>query len=145
MTTPYTRTIEVGDDLSEVGRVQEELSNLWENRELPPEMEMAVSLGLEEVLSNVLRHGAADGRSREIRVMFQIDDRGFEFEVSDSASAYDPLSRPDPNLDLSLEERTPGGLGVYLVKQFADELAYERRNGRNCLRFRKLFPSDSVR
>jgi anti-sigma regulatory factor (Ser/Thr protein kinase) len=141
---PYNQTIEVGDDLNEVSRVQEELSKLWECRELPPDIEMPVSLGLEEVLSNVLRHSVIDGRSREIRVTFQFDDRGFEFEVSDSASPYDPLSRPDPDLNIPLEERTPGGLGVYLAKQFADEIAYERRNGRNCLRFRKLFPSDSA-
>src|SRR5262249_10240179 len=136
---PYTRTIEVRDDLTEVGRVQEELNAIWESLALSPDVEMDVSLALEEALSNVLRHAASDGQSREIRVSFLIDESGLEFDLSDSASPYDPLSRPDPDLTLPLEERRAGGLGVYLVKQLADEVSYERRDGRNHLRFRKLF------
>jgi len=144
MTEPHTRVIDVRDDLSEVGRIQEILSDLWETRGLPPEIEPDVSLGLEEVLSNVLRHGVVQGGSREIRVAFKIDGIGFEFEVSDSTSPYDPLSRPDPDVNLPLEQRRPGGLGVFLVKQLADEVSYERRDGRNCLRFRKAFRSDGI-
>ncbi len=139
MAEPYTQTILVSDDLSEVGRVQEELSSLWESRGLPADVEGPVSLALEEVLSNVLRHGRTEGRSAEIRVTFSIDDSGFDFEVSDSAPAYDPLLRPDPDIDAPLEQRQRGGLGVFLVKKLADELSYARCDGRNRLRFRKLF------
>jgi anti-sigma regulatory factor (Ser/Thr protein kinase) len=140
---PYTQAIEVGDDLSEVGRVQEELSGLWERRGLPAEVEATVSLALEEVLSNVLRHGQGEKRSCEIRVTFQVDSAGFEFEVSDSAAEYNPLVRPDPDVSLPLEKRRPGGLGVFLVKRLADEISYSRSNGRNHLRFRKGFGDGS--
>ena len=139
MTEPYTQTIEVADTLSEVTRVQEELGRIWESRELPTGIESIVSLALEEVLSNVLRHGRIEGRSLEIRVMLGIRSDAFEFEVSDSAPPYDPLSRADPDVDLPLEQRRSGGLGVFLVKRLADEVAYTWRDGRNCLRFRKYF------
>jgi len=139
MPEPITLTLEVADDLAEVGRVQEELSSLWASRALPGEIEPTVSLALEEVLSNVLRHGRRNGTPFGIRVTFAVDAAGFEFEVSDGAEAYNPLARPDPDLTLSLEQRRPGGLGVFLVKQLADEVGYEHRNGRNHLRFRKLF------
>jgi sigma-B regulation protein RsbU (phosphoserine phosphatase) len=59
--------------------------------------------------------------------------------VSDSAGEYNPLARADPDLTLPLEQRRPGGLGVFLVKQLADEVSYERREGRNHLRFLKRF------
>jgi serine/threonine-protein kinase RsbW len=136
---PFQQTIEVADELSEVGRVQEQLSDLWEARSLPPEAGTTVSLALEEVLSNVLRHAKTNGRSSEIRVTFRVDPHGCEFLVSDSAEAFDPLTHPDPDVTLPLEQRRPGGLGVFLVKKLADELSYERRNGRNCLRFVKKF------
>jgi anti-sigma regulatory factor (Ser/Thr protein kinase) len=144
MAAQHTQTIQVADDLSEVGRVQEELSGLWESRGLPADIEGTVSLALEEVLSNVLRHGRVEGRSAEIRVVFGVDEAGFEFEVSDSAPAYDPLARPDPDLSVPLEQRQRGGLGVFLVKKLADELEYARRGGRNVLRFRKLFAGDGA-
>jgi anti-sigma regulatory factor (Ser/Thr protein kinase) len=140
MTTHYKTSIKVRDDLSEVARVQEELSGLWASRSLPPDIEMDVSVALEEVLSNVLRHSVVEGGSREIRVVFFVDAAGFEFEVSDGATPYDPLSRPDPDVSLPLSQREAGGLGIYLVRRLADEVSYERRDGRNHLRFRKLFP-----
>lgn len=137
MPEPFTITLEVGDDLSEVGRVQEELESLWASRRLPEEVDNPVSLALEEVLSNVLRHAATAGQSSEIRVTFTGSATGFAFEVSDSAAAYDPLARPDPDIALPLEQRRPGGLGVFLVKKLADEVTYRRMDGRNHLRFFK--------
>jgi len=142
MIQAHSHTIQVEDDLSAVGRAQEELTSLWGQYSLPEETENAVSLALEEVLSNVLRHSRTDGRSSEIRVTFTIDDCGFQFEVSDSAAPYNPLLRPDPPVDLPLEQRQAGGLGVFLVRRLADELSYDRRDGRNVLRFRKLFPPE---
>jgi len=141
VTEAYSQTIEVGDDLSEVARVQEELSSLWATHLLPEETELVVSLALEEVLSNVLRHGRTDGESAEIQVTFTVDSGGFAFEVSDRAAPYNPLLRPDPDVDLPLEQRKAGGLGVFIVKRLADTVSYERRDGKNCLRFRKAFPS----
>ena len=134
-----TRTIEVGGELSEVSRVQEELEQLWEAASLPGEIECTVSLALEEVLSNVLRHGGEGSGQGGTLVTFRVLDRGFEFEVSDCGLAYDPLLRPDPDLKAPLEERRPGGLGVFLVKKLADEVSYQRRDGRNNLRFFKKF------
>jgi serine/threonine-protein kinase RsbW len=141
MPEPYTQIIHVGDELAEVVRVQEKLSELWGIHSLPEDVEPCVSLALEEVLSNVLRHSRLDGRSFEIRVVFVIHPDGFEFEVSDSAPPYNPLLRQDPDLTVPLDQRGRGGLGVFLVKQLADEVAYDRRDDRNWLRFRKSFPS----
>ena len=134
---PMTRTLEVNDELTEVRRVQEAFSAICAETELSEELEHVVALGLEEILTNVLRHGTAAGLSKEIRVRFQVDETGFGFEVSDACRPYNPLLRPDPNVHLPLEERRPGGLGVFLVKKLADELSYEWRDGRNHLWFLK--------
>ena len=34
---------------------------------------------------------------------------------------------------LSLEEATPGGLGLLMMRKFSDDLTYERSGGRNHL------------
>lgn len=140
MPEPFTRLIPVGADLAEVGRVQRELAGLWEEFALPAELENPVSLALEEVLSNVLRHGGTAGVPLDVRVAFEAGAQGFAFEVSDSAAPYNPLDHADPDLTLPLAQRRPGGLGVFIVKKLADELRYQRRDGRNHLRFFKRFP-----
>lgn len=52
----------------------------------------------------------------------------------DDGVAYDPLKQPDPNIHMDLEEREIGGLGIYLVKKQMDEVKYEYREGKNCLK-----------
>jgi len=42
-----------------------------------------------------------------------------------------------PDITLSAEERKIGGLGIFLVKQMADEIDYEFSDGCNVLKVRK--------
>ncbi|NDJ13692.1 MAG: ATP-binding protein [Acidobacteriia bacterium] len=77
------------------------------------------------------------GSLRRLQLHFVQRPGVFEFEVSDACAEYNPLLRPDPNLDVPLLERKAGGLGVFLVKQLADEVEYARRDDRNHFWFRK--------
>jgi serine/threonine-protein kinase RsbW len=139
-----TQTHQVKNDLAEVSRMNEVLSSLWQDKNLPPDLEMPAVLALEEVLSNVIRHGCKGTSNPDIRVRFSVDRDAFEFEVSDNGPAFDPLMRPDPDVTLSLDQRTPGGLGIFLVRQLGDLVKYEHRDGRNNLLFRKLLASEDA-
>jgi serine/threonine-protein kinase RsbW len=139
--TASTIEIAVRNDLAEVSRASELLTDFWAEHGLPPEPEMDATLALEEILSNVIRHGCDPAREYDIRVRISIGRKDYEIEVSDDATPYNPLLRPDPNLDLPIEQRTAGGLGVFLVKQIADELRYQFQDGRNILTFRKNLPA----
>ena len=55
----------------------------------------------------------------------------------DHGVPYDPLKQEDPDISLSAEERSIGGLGVFMVKKTIDEISYEYRDGKNILRIRK--------
>ena len=46
---------------------------------------------------------------------------------------YNPLERPDPDVEKLLEQRKEGGLGIYLVKKRMDRVEYEYINERNKL------------
>src|SRR5262245_38784926 len=48
----------------------------------------AVTMCLEEVLSNVIRHGCETGRDYDIRARYALLDQGIEIEVSDNALAH---------------------------------------------------------
>jgi len=65
-------------------------------------------------------------------------DRGvFAVEFSDKGIPYDPLSKADPDISLSVEERELGGLGIFMVKRMMNEVLYRYENGRNILTIKK--------
>ena len=53
---------------------------------------------------------------------------------TDYGIPYDPLEREDPDTSLSAQERTIGGLGIFIVKSSVDDISYEYEEGRNVLR-----------
>ena len=57
----------------------------------------------------------------------------------DKGVPYDPLAKADPDVNLSLEEREAGGLGIFMVKKTMDEISYEYRDGQNILKIKKKF------
>ncbi len=55
----------------------------------------------------------------------------FVIRFKDSGLAFDPLSKPDPDITLPAEEREVGGLGIYMVKKSMDAVKYERKDDKN--------------
>jgi anti-sigma regulatory factor (Ser/Thr protein kinase) len=45
-----------------------------------------------------------------------------------------------PDVEAPLEEREPGGLGLFLIYQTMDYIDYEASAAGNCLTFTKNFP-----
>ena len=55
---------------------------------------------------------------------------------------FDPTTAPEPDLSLPLERRPLGGMGVHLMREFADELRYApRRGGGNEVTLVKRLPA----
>ncbi len=98
-----------------------------------------VEVALDEVLANVVRHGL-EGREGACVELELTLDAGVEpplcrVELADDGPEFDPLSVAEPDTSLGVEDRPIGGLGIALVRRLMDEVAYERRDGRNRLRF----------
>ena len=54
-------------------------------------------------------------------------------EFKDEGTPYNPLEKPDPDINLPPEERPLGGLGIYMVKNLANEIYYKREDNKNIL------------
>jgi serine/threonine-protein kinase RsbW len=92
-----------------------------------------VALVLDELLTNLGSHGNSADKPATVRVFVEPD--RVKAEVIDSGPAFDIRTAPDPDLSQDIEERAIGGLGLFLVRQFASEIGYDRRDGVNCTTF----------
>jgi anti-sigma regulatory factor (Ser/Thr protein kinase) len=124
-------------DLSELTVLAEFVDRFAAAESLPSEIAFQLDLVLEELVTNCVAHGAAGATGGAIRVALERRGDLIEVAMVDDGAAFDPRTAPAPDLDAPLEERRIGGLGVYLVRQFVDEIDYRREDGRNHLRLRK--------
>ena len=51
--------------------------------------------------------------------------------MEDNGRPFDPMQGRPADVTSSLEDRAVGGLGLHLIKTFANRLSYEFVNGRN--------------
>jgi sigma-B regulation protein RsbU (phosphoserine phosphatase) len=88
----------------------------------------------EELLTNTLRHGCDPAVAHAIVVEVQSFDQGLALVFRDDGAPFDPLANALPDLDVGIEERPIGGLGVLLVRELAESVSYERVGRDNVLR-----------
>lgn len=57
----------------------------------------------------------------------------------DGGKKFNPLEIAEPNIHAPLEERSIGGLGIFMTKKLSDKLLYERTDNKNILTVIKYF------
>ena len=63
----------------------------------------------------------------------------------DDGRAFDSSLTQDPDVETALEERALGGLGLFLVQQMMDDVAYQRRDERNVITLTKSMAKEGDR
>jgi serine/threonine-protein kinase RsbW len=114
------------EELAQVFPWVERLAAAWA---IPAEKLFAMNLCLEEVLSNIVRHGYRSAPNQSMTVEFERNgDREFRFIVEDSAPHFRPFDPAVPLEDAApaaLEDLVPGGNGIPLLRRFADSVEWE--------------------
>jgi len=131
-----------GMDLEESRDLLVAFEEFCRKNAVPDKVMYRFELALDEVVSNALNYGfqngsenTAPGDPGRIKVTLLRESDALTAWVVDSGTAFNPLENPDePDIELAADDRPVGGLGLFLVRSFVDELTYERSGGRNRLR-----------
>jgi serine/threonine-protein kinase RsbW len=135
-------TIDVHNRLAELDRVRQLVEAFGQAHRLPDRTRFELDLVLDEVLTNIVSYGYSDADDHVIvvRLSMAAHREGSEIsvDVEDDGRPFDLTAASGPPLDLPIEQRPIGGLGIHLVRQLMDQLAYRRQQGRNVLSMKKL-------
>lgn len=99
---------------------------------------MQIDIAVEEIFVNIASY-AYDPETgpATVRVEVMPDGSAVTITFIDRGMPYDPLSKEDPDIRLSADERQIGGLGIFLVKKSMDHVKYEYINEYNILTIMK--------
>jgi anti-sigma regulatory factor (Ser/Thr protein kinase) len=101
---------------------------------LPEERIEELDLLLEEAVINVCRYAYPPDKPGSLTLSYSIPMPGkFNLEIADQGAEFDPLAAVAPDVTLGLEDRPIGGLGIFLLREFASSISYRREDGWNRL------------
>lgn len=104
--------------------------------ELPSFVWGQLDLIFEEAFVNIALYAYPKGAAGQLEILTSTPAPGkLQIELADSGTPYNPLHAKQPNLSDKLEERTSGGLGVFLLKELSDSVSYRYDQGFNRLTF----------
>ena len=129
-----TLHLTAGHALSELKMVAGAAHDFLQQREVGAPVLYLTQLALEEILSNIIRHGGTSGPGTSIAIELRANGGGVDLHVVDQARPFDPRTAPEPDLHAPLERRTAGGLGIPLLRSLTSDMRYERIGGSNHLR-----------
>ena len=99
---------------------------------LPAPKVFAINLELDELITNIVTHGSFEaGIDPRIDIHLRVESDILILTMEDNGSPFDPTLDTDPNTAAPLESRNVGGLGLHLVKNFANRISYEFVEGKN--------------
>lgn len=120
-------------NVNEYLAVGEEVEAFAAAHGLPRAVLFKLRLVLEELVLNLIDHATGSTTNR-IDLSIQLEADKVILALEDDGHPFNPRSAPAFDKNKPLEERGPRGMGLHLVRSTAEEISYERVDGRNRLR-----------
>lgn len=128
MTVGARRSLRIPADVARVADLRALVREAALEADAPPECLDDVVQAVDEMATNVIVHGYA-GRPGWVELTVEAGERRLVMTLEDEAPPFDPRPHPEPDLSVPPEHRTPGGMGIHLLRQSVDAIDHRPRPG----------------
>lgn len=125
--------ITVVPSMETVPQVAEFMEAEMEKFEISPKISMKMLIAIDEIYSNIVRYSGAT----EAIVSIKKSDNTLKLQFKDNGKPYNPLDSKEPDITASAEDRSIGGLGIFMVKKMLDRVEYKYVDNYNILTLTK--------
>ncbi len=120
------QSIEVFADWASIATLMAFTDGVEGHMPLTADQSYLMRLVIEEIATNIVKYGYSDAHRDVIQLACAYQDETLRITIRDRGAPFDPREHPDPDLsDSDAASRHIGGLGLYFVREFADDLRYQ--------------------
>jgi sigma-B regulation protein RsbU (phosphoserine phosphatase) len=129
--------------LPEIAWANKRFNAFAEQCGIPKAVSQNMNLVFDELLNNVISYAYRDEDEHDIGIRVELSGNRLTVTIEDDGVQFNPFGTETPQTDLPLEEREIGGLGIHLVRNFMDNVSYQRRSDKNVVTLVKHLDADS--
>jgi anti-sigma regulatory factor (Ser/Thr protein kinase) len=113
-------------------------AEVFTRERIDPALRPVIDLAIEELFTNMVKYST--GSKADVRIEIGGIDRGVEVTLTDyDVDRFDVTAGPEVDVNLPIEQRRPGGLGLHLIRRLLDSIEYDYQEAtrQSRIRFRK--------
>ena len=128
MTLGTRRSLRIPAELDHVADVRHLIREVAGACDAPKPCMDDLVQAVDEAATNIVLHGYRR-QPGSIDVAADLVGDTIVVELADRAPAFDPTTFPEPDLTIPPMRRTPGGMGIHLIRLATDSLEHRPRPG----------------
>ncbi len=121
----------VTKDLQSLSNLNSLVLPFLDRHQVPSRETYTVRLVVEELLTNTIKFTRQEPYADDVDFLLEVRDGTILLCLEYEGPDFDPRDAPVPDVDLPLDERPLGGLGLFLVQSMVDDLEYARIGDRS--------------
>src|SRR5262245_33903834 len=114
--TPHRLQLAIPNNLVEISGVVDAIHEFSVQSNLPGDVDFALQLVAEELVSNIILYGFPAGGPHTIHMEVHTNGKEVSMLVQDDGVPFNPLDQPVPEKPATWEEVKIGGLGIHFVR-----------------------------
>ncbi len=120
-----TYTLQIESSTDNLARVDSFIQKIGKENNLPCSIIDEVVISVDEAVSNIIIHAYNKDPNGIIEIKVTVDpSRVITIKLYDTGEPFDPSIIKPPVLSSCLDDRPIGGLGLYLMKKFMNEVCF---------------------
>lgn len=115
------------------------------SHQIKPELLQPIDFAIEELFTNMVKYSKMSDAAVELTLSRIAG--GVEVVLTDhNVEPFDVTQSPDAGINLPIEQREPGGLGLHLIRRLVDSIEYQytRENRQSRITFRKTLTGQAA-
>ncbi|MBF0201522.1 MAG: ATP-binding protein [Desulfamplus sp.] len=121
--------------ITSLDSIQEFIASVAQEAGVDSKRSVSITLIVEEIAVNIINYAYKDDEPGDITVSVDFTPLGEEISISfaDTGTPFNPLEKEPPDINQDIMERRIGGLGIFMVREIADDVTYTRCCSKNIL------------
>lgn len=133
-------SLKIPNKIDELAHLTQSIDKILFENNISENDILNIILAMEELFVNQVKYGYSDNLIHIIDIELHLNKKDHEILIiiKNNGNEFNILNKPDPNIELSADERPVGGLGIYFIKQKMDFISYCRENDKNIITLKKI-------
>jgi serine/threonine-protein kinase RsbW len=130
------KTIKIESKLSNLSVVENAIDTITRDSGINRENYGKIMVSVMEAVNNAIVHGNKYNEKKFVNVYFSLENNLLQVTIEDQGKGFRPSEVPDPTEPENLEN--VNGRGVFLMKNLADELEFNKAGNKVIMKFKNI-------